>query len=231
MVLSVADTGTGMTPEVRDRVFEPFFTTKEAGRGSGLGLSMVYGFVKQSQGLIEIESIPAPAAGHGTTVRMLFPLAEHKEMQAKPGSGSDELQGGSERILVVEDEPSVRVLVVSQLERLGYRVTEAANGSEALSILRRDADAFDLLLTDVVMPGPVSGDILADEARRLCPGVPVVLMSGYPEGTIAATGRSPPGQILLSKPFRKAELARVVRQALMEVGEAAAKGPGPAQRP
>ena len=133
--------------------------------------------------------------------------------------------------LVVEDEPSVRVLVVSQLERLGYRVTEAANGSEALSILRRDADAFDLLLTDVVMPGPVSGDILADEARRLCPGMAVVLMSGYPEGTIAATGQSPAGQILLSKPFRKAELARVVRQALMEAAEAAAKGPGPAQRP
>lgn len=228
VVLSVADTGTGMTPEVRDRVFEPFFTTKEAGRGSGLGLSMVYGFVKQSRGLIEIESIPAPAAGHGTTVRMLFPVADHKETQTKPGNGSDDVPGGSERILVVEDEASVRVLVVSQLERLGYRVTEAGNGSEALSILRRDADAFDLVLTDVVMPGPVSGDILADEARRLCPGMPVVFMSGYPEGTIAATGQSPPGQVLLSKPFRKAELARVVRQALMEAGEAAAtKGAGP----
>lgn len=231
VVLSVTDTGTGMPPEVRDRVFEPFFTTKDAGRGSGLGLSMVYGFVKQSRGLIEIESVPAPAAGHGTTVRLLFPVVEQKEMQAKPGGDSDDLQGGSERILVVEDEASVRVLVVAQLERLGYRVTEAVNGSEALSILRRDADAFDLLLTDVVMPGPVSGDILADEARRLCPGLPVVLMSGYPEGTIAATGKSPPGQILLSKPFRKAELARVVRQALVEAGEAAAKGAGPGQRP
>jgi len=232
VVLSVADTGTGMPPEVRDRVFEPFFTTKEAGRGSGLGLSMVYGFVRQSKGLIEIDSIPAPAAGHGTTVRMLFPVAEHKEILTKPASDSDDLQGGSERILVVEDEASVRVLVVAQLERLGYRVTEAGNGSEALSILRRDTNAFDLLLTDIVMPGPVSGDILADEARRLCPGMPVVLMSGYPEGTIAATGQAPSGQILLSKPFRKAELARVVRQALMEAGEATAtKSAGPVQRP
>lgn len=229
VVLSVSDTGTGMTPEVRERVFEPFFTTKEAGRGSGLGLSMVYGFVKQSKGLIEIESVPAPAAGHGTTVRLLFPVADQKEMQAKPGGGSEDLPGGSERILVVEDEASVRVLVVSQLESLGYHVTEAGSGSEALSILRRDVDAFDLLLTDVVMPGPVSGDILADEARRLCPGLPVVLMSGYPEGTIAATGLSPPGQILLSKPFRKAELARVVRKALTEAGTA--KSGGPTQRP
>ena len=227
VVLSVTDTGAGMTSEVRDRVFEPFFTTKEAGRGSGLGLSMVYGFVKQSKGLIEIESVPAPADGHGTTVRLLFPVADQKEMQAKPGNGSQDLAGGSERILVVEDEASVRVLVVSQLEGLGYRVTEAGNGSEALSILRRDVDAFDLLLTDVVMPGPVSGDILADGASRLCPGLPVVLMSGYPEGTIAASGLSPPGQILLSKPFRKAELARVVRKALSEA--AAAKSGGPTQ--
>ena len=224
VMLSITDSGTGMTPEVRERVFEPFFTTKGAGRGSGLGLSMVYGFVKQSKGLIEIESVPAPAAGHGTTVRLLFPVADEKAIQLKPGNGSEDVPGGTERILVVEDEASVRVLVVSQLERLGYRVAEAGNGSEALSILRRDADAFDLLLTDVVMPGPVSGDILADEARLLCPGLPVVLMSGYPEGTIAATGQSPPGQILLSKPFRKAELARVVRRALAEA--AATKGGG-----
>jgi len=224
VVLSVTDSGTGMAPEIRERVFEPFFTTKEAGRGSGLGLSMVYGFVKQSKGLIEIESVPAPAAGHGTTVRLLFPVADEKVIQAKPGNGSEDLPGGTERILVVEDEASVRVLVVSQLERLGYRVTEAGNGSEALSILRRDADAFDLLLTDVVMPGVVSGDILADEVRRLCPGLPVVLMSGYPEGTISAAGQSPPGQILLSKPFRKAQLARVVRKALMRARETVADG-------
>ena len=222
VVLSVTDTGTGMTPEVQERVFEPFFTTKEAGRGSGLGLSMVYGFVKQSKGLIEIESIPAPAAGHGTVVRLLFPVADEKVIPVKPASGGEDLPGGNERILVVEDEASVRVLVVSQLERLGYRVTEAGNGSEALSILRRNVDAFDLMLTDVVMPGPVSGDILADEARRLCPDLPVVLMSGYPEGTIAATGQSPPGQILLSKPFRKAELARIVRRALTEAATARA---------
>jgi len=232
VVLSITDTGTGMTAEVRERVFEPFFTTKEAGRGSGLGLSMVYGFVKQSKGLIEIESIPAPAPGHGTTVRLLFPVADQREMPAKIVDGAGEIPGGTERILVVEDEASVRVLVVSQLERLGYRVTEAGNGSEALAMLRRDPEAFDLLLTDVVMPGPVSGDILADEARRLCPGLPVVLMSGYPEGTIAATGQSPPGQILLSKPFRKAELARVVRKALMEArASASAEGDGAAQRP
>ncbi|MFN4016110.1 MAG: PAS domain S-box protein [Reyranella sp.] len=232
VVLSIADTGTGMTAEVRERVFEPFFTTKEAGRGSGLGLSMVYGFVKQSKGLIEIESIPAPAPGHGTTVRLLFPVADRREMPAKIVDGADEIPGGTERILVVEDEASVRVLVVSQLEKLGYRVTEAGNGSEALAMLRRDPDAIDLLLTDVVMPGPVSGDILADEATRLRPGLPVVLMSGYPEGTIAATGQSPPGQILLSKPFRKAELARVVRTALMEArAQVAAPGDEAAPRP
>jgi PAS domain S-box-containing protein len=224
VVLSVTDNGTGMTPEVRERVFEPFFTTKEAGRGSGLGLSMVYGFVKQSKGLIEIESVPAPAAGHGTTVRLLFPVADERAVPAKAGNGGEDIPGGTERILVVEDEASVRVLVVAQLEKLGYRVTEASNGSEALSILRRDAHAFDLLLTDVVMPGVVSGDILADEVRRLCPGLPVVLMSGYPEGTISAAGQSPPGQILLSKPFRKAQLARVVRRALTAAAGTAADG-------
>jgi PAS domain S-box-containing protein len=232
VVLSVTDTGKGMSPEVQNRVFEPFFTTKEAGRGSGLGLSMVYGFVKQSKGLIEIESVPAPAAGHGTTVRLLFPVADQKEIQAKPSDGAEDVPVGTERILVVEDEASIRVLVVALLERLGYEVTEASSGSEAVSILRRDADAFDLVLTDVVMPGPVSGDILADEVRRLCPGLPVVLMSGYPEGTIDATGRSPPGRILLSKPFRKAELARVVRTALMEArARAAAESDEAAQGP
>ncbi len=214
VVLSVTDTGTGMAPDIAARAFEPFFTTKEVGRGSGLGLSMVYGFVTQSNGFVEIASRPMPDPGHGTTVNLCLPAAPGAEdAPADPPDEATRLPRGAERLLVVEDEASVRTLVVAQLESLGYAVTQARNGIEALALLRGDPTAFDLVLSDVVMPGDASGDTVAEEARRLRPDLPVILMSGYPE-SLAPGSLIPRDRVLLAKPFRRAELAQAIRKAL-----------------
>ncbi len=208
VLLSVADEGTGMPAGVLARVFEPFFTTKEVGKGTGLGLSMVYGFVRQSNGHIAIDSTP----GEGTTVRLYLPRGE--EIAATPRRRVEAAApSGSGRILVVEDDPLVREGVVEQLASLGYRVTEATNGEAGLAAFLEARRPFDLVVTDVVMPGALGGRALAEEVRRRSPGTPVVLMSGYTDDAVLPAELGP-GLHLIEKPFRKRDLARLVRTVL-----------------
>ena len=207
--VTVSDDGTGMTRDTLERAFDPFFTTKEVGRGSGLGLSMVYGFIKQSRGHVRIYS----ELGEGTMVRLYLPRALRKDEASLGVDGGKTLRGAGERILVVEDDQLVREHTVAQLESLGYRVVSAANGPEGLEVLRQIAD-FDLLFTDVVMPGGMSGRDLADAARLIRPKLPVLFTSGYTENAIVHQGRLDPGVQLLNKPFRKQDLAAKVRRML-----------------
>ncbi|HEY7609634.1 MAG TPA: PAS domain S-box protein [Alphaproteobacteria bacterium] len=210
VMLAVSDTGSGMPPEVLARVFEPFFTTKPVGKGTGLGLSMVYGFVRQSQGHVQIYS----EAGHGTSVRLYLPRARSATEPAAeaPAEAVSRARTG-ERILAVEDNPDVRRVVTAQLSELGYEVLEAANGEAAIRILER-GDAIDLLFSDVVMPGGMSGYDLARATRRLRPSLKVLLTSGFPK--TAMEDQRPPSEAghLLSKPYRKAELAAKIRSVL-----------------
>ena len=209
-VLAVRDTGTGMSPEVLKRVTEPFFTTKDTGKGSGLGLSMVDGFAKQSGGALLLES----AVGHGTTVRILLP---QRETSVSPTEETDKQAHveprGQESILVVEDTAEVRTLVVSQLRKLGYQVIEASDGPSAQAILAGPAK-IDLLFTDIVMPGGLTGHKLAAEARKLRPSLKTVFTTGFFNAGDADAEASEPGARILCKPYRRANLARVVREAL-----------------
>ena len=210
VMLAVSDTGTGMTAEIVARVFEPFFTTKPIGKGTGLGLSMVYGFVKQSRGHVQIYS----EVGHGASVRLYLPRAhQDAEAAADPPPATLPLAHAGERILAVEDNPDVRKVVIAQLGELGYRVVEAANGEAALKLIESGA-AVDLLFTDVVMPGGMTGYDLARAARRLSPDLKVLLTSGFPK----APGHDPSGadefRHLLIKPYRRAELAAKIRAVL-----------------
>ncbi len=207
LMLSVSDNGTGMSAAVRERVFEPFFTTKGGSKGSGLGLSMVYGFVKQSGGHIKIYS----EEGHGTTIRLYLPPASLAEDVSAPPVAP--ILNGHETILVVEDDAMVRDFVVAQLQSLGYTTIAAADGREALSHVRSGA-AFDLLFTDVIMPGGINGRELAEEVVKHRPGVGVLFTSGYTDRAIVHHGRLDQGVLLLSKPYPKSELARMVRLAL-----------------
>jgi len=207
VMIAVGDTGSGMPAQVREKVFEPFFTTKEVGKGSGLGLPMVYGFVTQSGGHIRIDS----EEGRGTTIRLYLPPAEGAAVKAVPKA--EPATGGNETILVVEDDPLVRNFVTAQLAGLGYRAVAAPDGPSALQKLK-NGERFDLLFTDVVMPGGMSGRQLADEAQKIRPDVKVLYTSGYTDDTIMHHGRLDPDVLLLQKPYRKAELARLVRQAL-----------------
>jgi PAS domain S-box-containing protein len=209
VMISVTDTGDGMAPDVVARAFEPFFTTKDVGKGSGLGLSMVYGFVKQSGGHAKIYSEP----GHGTTIRLYFPRSARTEDGAQPIPANIEVSSGRESVLVVEDDRLVREHAVALLTGLGYQVTGAENGIEALEILKR-RDDFDLLFTDVVMPGGVDGRQLADAVRELRPGLKVLFTSGYAESAIVHHGRLDAGVQLLSKPYRRQELAAKLREVL-----------------
>jgi len=196
-----------MSAERCEKAFEPFFTTKEAGRGTGLGLSMVYGFVKQSGGHIKIHS----ELGRGTTIRFYLPAARGEADVAVPVAA--QARGVGETILVVEDDALVRGFVIAQLHSLGYRTVAAANSREALAHLQ-GAHPFDLLFTDVVMPGGITGCQLADEVARRRPGTKVLYTSGYNENAIAYQGRLDGSFKLLSKPYRKSELAGMVRLAL-----------------
>jgi PAS domain S-box-containing protein len=206
--LRVIDDGAGMTPEVLLRAFEPFFTTKEVGQGTGLGLSMVYGFAAQSGGSVQIESEP----GRGTVVHLYLPVAGLAEPRRERHVGSTENIRGEERILLVEDEPLVREFVSAQLEHLGYQVTAVEQGTAALGLLQ-EGGRFDLLLTDNIMPGGVSGLDLRRQARQLSPRLHVLLMSGY-AGTDLEEQQE--GQRLLRKPFNRRQLAEAVRLALQE---------------
>jgi PAS domain S-box-containing protein len=213
VMLAISDTGPGIPSELRDKVFEPFFTTKDVGKGTGLGLSMVYGFVKQSGGHIKIYS----EEGQGTTFKLYLPRADNDGAAAIAQASSLPIVGGTETILLVEDDPSVRKSVHSQLDSLGYRAIVAANATEALAIIDR-GESFDLLFTDLIMPGSMNGRQLAEEAAKRRPGLKVLFTSGYTEDSVVHHGRLTSGVLLLAKPYRKRDLARRLRQAL-DAGE------------
>lgn len=208
-VIKVSDTGAGMTPEVMSHIFEPFFTTKAEGRGTGLGLSMVFGFMKQSGGHINVYS----ELGHGTTIRLYLPRAGAQAQTIEKVETAHRARGGGERVLAVEDNAAMRRVVVRQLTELGYEVIEAQSAAAAIAVL--ESQTIDLLFTDIVMPGDIDGFELARRAIARWPKVKIVLTSGFPEtrlngdrGAMAAEMR------LLSKPYRKDDLARVLREAL-----------------
>jgi PAS domain S-box-containing protein len=210
VMIAVSDTGAGIPEAIRHRVFEPFFSTKTPGKGTGLGLSMVYGFVKQSGGQIRIES----EDGRGTTFRIYLPQAPGARVapyvEAAPTALID---GRNEIILVVEDDDLVRNYVTAQLQTLGYRTIAAANATEALTLVDMGA-AFDLLFTDVIMPGTMNGRALAEAVAKRLGAVKVLFTSGYTEDAIMHHGRLDPGVLLLTKPYRKSDLARMIRLAL-----------------
>ncbi|MFC0385114.1 PAS domain S-box protein [Muricoccus vinaceus] len=212
VVVEVVDTGTGMAPEVLARAFEPFFTTKEVGQGSGLGLSMVYGFMKQSGGHVSINSMP----DLGTAIRMYVPGAETRARAPATPAVMDEA-GGWERVLLVEDDALVREHVATQLRELGYDVALVDQAAAALAALR-DAPGFDLLFTDVVMPGGMNGLDLAIRARQLHPGLRVLLTSGHTENALSRHGAVESGVLLLKKPYRRRDLAEAIRRALDATG-------------
>jgi signal transduction histidine kinase/CheY-like chemotaxis protein len=212
VMIAVTDTGTGMTTEVIERAFEPFFTTKEAGQGTGLGLSMVFGFAKQSSGHLKIYS----ELGHGTSVKLYLPrvigASAHYERAVEPV----ELPRLSATILVVEDDEAVREVVVLHLRDFGYRVIEAADGPEALQ-RAQEAGPLDLVLTDVVLPGSMRGRELVQHLSDISPGLKVLFMSGYTENAIVHHGKLDDGVQLLSKPFKRDQLARKVAEVLGRV--------------
>lgn len=211
VMVSVSDTGTGMSPDVVSQAFEPFFTTKQIGKGSGLGLSMVFGFAKQSGGHVKIYS----EVGEGSTVKLYLPRALSTDNSVYDGHLTPQVKGGSEKILLVEDDSLVRDHVASQLKALGYRLHAARNADEAHDILKLMSD-IDLLFTDVVMPGTMNGRQLAELARQLRPGIKVLFTSGYTENAIVHHGRLDRGVHLLNKPYRRQELAAKVRKVLDE---------------
>jgi PAS domain S-box-containing protein len=206
IAIEVRDTGVGMNEDVRARVFEPFFTTKEVGKGSGLGLSQVYGFVSQSDGEVRIDSGP----GQGTAFLLLLPASAARAEAPRRDVRSASLVGGSEKILLVEDDATVLALTFDVLTGLGYEVTSAINAAEALARIRSDAE-IDLLFTDVVMPGGVSGLSLARSAREVRPGLRVLLTSGFVGEDRVSEGREFP---LLDKPYEVAVLASTLRKLL-----------------
>ncbi|HZB93765.1 MAG TPA: PAS domain-containing protein [Stellaceae bacterium] len=208
VLIEVTDTGSGMPPEVLRHVFEPFFTTKQPGQGTGLGLSMVFGFMKQSGGHINVYS----ELGLGTTIRLYLPRAKGGAPSAERHSEEAAPQGQNEMVLVVEDNAALRRMAVRQLGELGYRVDEAENATQAIEMIARDA-AIDLLFTDVVMPGGMDGRQLADVVTARWPHIKVLLTSGFP-GTMIQRSDPGPGVKLLNKPYRRDQLARALRDAL-----------------
>ena len=211
VMIAVADTGTGMDPLTVERAFEPFFTTKEVGRGTGLGLSQVYGFVRQSAGHVRVYS----ELDEGTTVKIYLPCYVGADEQVEAAEPTRAANGaiGTETILVVEDDEALRSYTVETLAELGYRVLSATNGAAAIDILDSGAD-IDLLFTDVVMPGGLNGRQLANEAVRRRPGLKVLFTTGYTRNAIVHHGRLDPGLEMIGKPFSSDELTRKVRAIL-----------------
>ncbi len=211
VMMAVTDTGIGMTPEVLAHIFEPFFTTKERGKGTGLGLSTVFGIVKQSGGHVWVYSEP----GHGSTFKIYLPRVEDALATVVDAVPEPSHKGGSETILVVEDEPPLRTLIALVLNDHGYRVLEAGRASEALSVVQQHSGAIPLLLTDMILPGE-SGRALANQLVGMQPSLKVVFMSGYTEDTILHHGALEAGVLFLAKPFTAAALLEKVRKALDE---------------
>jgi signal transduction histidine kinase/CheY-like chemotaxis protein len=208
VMVAVTDSGHGIPACILDHVFEPFFTTKEVGKGSGLGLSMVYGFVKQSNGHIKIDS----EEGRGTTVRMYLPQAVGAAEPAEFARPS-RVEGGRETILVVEDDHLVRTFVVGQIQSLGYATLAAVNAAEALVVIDSPME-IDLLFTDMIMPGSMNGRQLADKALQRRSSLKILFTSGYSNEAIIHHGHLDAGVLLLAKPYRKSDLARMIRAAL-----------------
>jgi CheY-like chemotaxis protein len=215
--LSVSDNGTGMTKDVLARAFEPFFTTKPAGRGTGLGLSTIYGFVKQSNGHVAIYS----ERGKGTTVNLYLP--RHRDMAGLPAAEGEALAAApsatGERILVVEDNPEVRALAVKRLERLGYRVLECATAADAVARLAGTLEV-EAVFSDIVMAGGLSGFDLARWIQANRPGLPIVLASGFAEDIASEGDRTPANLPILRKPYTQADIARALRDAIGQRGKA-----------
>ena len=209
VMIAVSDTGAGIAPENLEKVFDPFYTTKEVGKGTGLGLSMVFGFVKQSGGHLKIYS----EVGHGTSVKIYLPRATGSPESVQESAVAPVVEGGTETVLIVEDDALVRQYVLTQVRSLGYTTLEAANATEALALIAAHP-AIDLLFTDVIMPGAMNGRQLADEATQRRPALKTLFTSGYTENAIMHHGRLDPGVHLLAKPYRKPELARMIRLAL-----------------
>jgi PAS domain S-box-containing protein len=208
IMLTVTDTGMGMSPEVKERIFEPFFTTKDQGKGTGLGLSTVYGIVKQHNGHVVVRSEP----GEGTTFELYFPLVDRdvekiiEHTQSVPACGT-------ETVLVVDDEPTILKLVTNTLLPRGYKLLEASSGEEALKAVDAFSGSIDLLITDVVMPG-INGSQLADRFRELRPALKVIFMTGYAGDALVSRGDSDPETVLIQKPLTPAVLAEKVREVL-----------------
>ena len=208
VMIAVADVGQGIPADILDRVFEPFFTTKGVGQGTGLGLSMVYGFAKQTGGTVKIES----EEGRGTVVRLYLPRSEGQASTKGDFAPAVVAPGGHETILVVEDDPLVRGYVIAQLGGLGYKTLIAGDAEAALALVDQGA-AFDVLFTDVVMPGGMNGRELAEAVRKRRPGTKVLYTSGYTDEFVH-DGRLDSGVALLRKPYRKSELSQKIREVL-----------------
>jgi CheY-like chemotaxis protein len=208
VALSVSDTGTGMSAQVRAHRFEPDFTTKEAGKGTGLGLSTVYGIVRQCGGHITVSSEP----GMGSRFRVMLPRAEGQVI-GDGDAGAQTLAGGTEHVLVVEDDPSVRRVTKALLTRLGYSVIDAASGRAGLALASDDTRHFDLAICDVIL-GDMSGTAIGEALRALRPSIRVLYISGYTDEAIVRTGVLEVGRPFLPKPFTPMQLARKVREVL-----------------
>jgi CheY-like chemotaxis protein len=209
VMIAVSDTGTGMAPEVRDRVFEPFFTTKGKGKGTGLGLSTVYGIVKQSGGNIWVYSEP----GQGTTLKIYLPCVDEPAEKLKAQEAGEEFPRGSETILIVEDDKEVRNLVVRILKRQGYAVLDGSYGDKAFNVCRQHKGPIHLLVTDVVMPG-MDGRVLSESLSQLHPEMKVLYMSGYTDDAIIHHGVMEKGMNYIQKPFTVNGLTNKVREVL-----------------
>jgi CheY-like chemotaxis protein len=209
LMISVSDTGMGMSSEVADHAIEPFFTTKDVGEGSGLGLSQVYGFISQSDGYVTIDS----EQGVGTNVKLYLPRSEDQYDPARQNAVTEDPVSQGEKILVVEDDPDVRNVTVTMLADLGYVTVEAVDGKEAIEALKQ-TPGIDLLLTDVVLPGGMSGLDIAREAPRFVPDIKILFTSGYAEHVLAGHGEINADVQLINKPFRRDDVARKLRAAL-----------------
>ena len=213
IVIGVTDTGTGIPSDVLARVFEPFFTTKPAGRGTGLGLSMIYGFAKQSGGQVLIDS----REGAGTTVRIYLPQhSGNTDAEAQQDRPAEVLQAGSdETILIVDDEPTVRTVITEVLGELGYAAIEVSDGASGLKVLQSDV-RIDLLITDVGLPGDLNGRQMADAARLSRPQLPVLFITGYAESVAIGRGTLAPGMHLMAKPFGMEALASRIKSIIRD---------------